>query len=199
MRSAGQIDSAASPPAAGERRSSPQRHFGRGRLRLRARLLAPAAASAVFAVALPAADDEEMALVRRIRARIAAGAADEPAAADAYEQTIPGSAVSFRMEPVPAGEFSMGSPPDEEGRNDDGGPQRRVRVDAFWMGSREVTWDEYRLFMLRESSGYRDPDADAAAVSSPTPPYVDMSFGMGIEGFPAISMTQHAAAKYAHS
>lgn len=197
MRSAGQIDCAASTPAAGKRRFLPRRRFGRGRPRLRARLLAPVAAAAVFAVALPAADEEEMALVRRIRARIAAGAADGPGPADAYEQTIPGSAVSFRMEPVPAGEFSMGSPPDEEGRNDDEGPQRRVRVDAFWMGSREVTWDEYRLFMLRESSGYRDPDADAAAVSSPTPPYVDMSFGMGVEGFPAISMTQHAAAKYA--
>ena len=35
------------------------------------------------------------------------------------------------------------------------------------------------------------------AVSRPTRPYVEMSFGMGINGFPAISMTQHAANKYA--
>ena len=35
------------------------------------------------------------------------------------------------------------------------------------------------------------------AVSRPTKPYVEMSFGMGIDGFPAISMTQHAASKYA--
>ena len=35
------------------------------------------------------------------------------------------------------------------------------------------------------------------AVSRPTRPYVEMSFGMGIDGFPAISMTQHAANKYA--
>ena len=35
------------------------------------------------------------------------------------------------------------------------------------------------------------------AVSRPTKPYVEMSFGMGIDGFPAISMTQHAANKYA--
>jgi formylglycine-generating enzyme required for sulfatase activity len=34
-------------------------------------------------------------------------------------------------------------------------------------------------------------------VSRPTRPYVEMSFGMGINGFPAISMTQHAANKYA--
>jgi formylglycine-generating enzyme required for sulfatase activity len=33
-------------------------------------------------------------------------------------------------------------------------------------------------------------------VSRPTRPYVEMSFGMGIDGYPAISMTQHAANKY---
>src|SRR5260370_4764833 len=35
------------------------------------------------------------------------------------------------------------------------------------------------------------------AVSRPTNPYVEMSCGMGINGYPAISMTQHAANKYA--
>src|SRR5260370_1693579 len=35
------------------------------------------------------------------------------------------------------------------------------------------------------------------AVSRPTRPYVEMSFRMGLNGFPAISMTQHAANKYA--
>jgi formylglycine-generating enzyme required for sulfatase activity len=34
------------------------------------------------------------------------------------------------------------------------------------------------------------------AVTHPTQPYVEMSFGMGKDGFPAISMTQHAANKY---
>ena len=196
MRGFGETDCAAAPPAAGKRRSSLGRRFESGRRRMRAGLSMPALALLVFTAPLSAAEDEEMALVRRIRARIAANAADKPAA-EAYEQTIPGADVSFRMVPVPAGEFLMGSPPGEAGRNEDEGPQRRVRVDAFWMGGREVTWDEYRLVMLREANVYRDPDAEAAAVSSPTPPYVDMSFGMGIEGFPAISMTQHAASKYA--
>src|ERR1051326_7388764 len=40
-------------------------------------------------------------------------------------------------------------------------------------------------------------DAVVDAVSRPTRPYVEMSFGMGINGYPAISMTQHAASKYA--
>ena len=34
------------------------------------------------------------------------------------------------------------------------------------------------------------------AVSSATPPYVEMSFGMGVENYPAICMTQHAAIKF---
>ena len=40
-------------------------------------------------------------------------------------------------------------------------------------------------------------DSVVDAISRPTRPYVEMSFGMGINGFPAISMTQHAANKYA--
>jgi formylglycine-generating enzyme required for sulfatase activity len=36
----------------------------------------------------------------------------------------------------------------------------------------------------------------ADAVTHPSKPYVEMSFGMGKDGFPAIAMTQHAANKY---
>ena len=66
------------------------------------------------------------------------------------------------------------------------------------MQAHEVTWDEYRLFMFANQAGevaHKDELVDA--VSRPTRPYVEMSFGMGINGFPAISMTQHAANKYA--
>ncbi|MCC6490308.1 MAG: SUMF1/EgtB/PvdO family nonheme iron enzyme, partial [Candidatus Hydrogenedentes bacterium] len=49
------------------------------------------------------------------------------------------------------------------------------------------------LFMFAKETG----DAAVDAVSHPTRPYVEMSFGMGINGYPAISMTQHAANKYA--
>jgi len=52
---------------------------------------------------------------------------------------------------------------------------------------------------LRESSP-ADPAVDSLsdAVTRPSRPYVDMSFGMGKERCPAISMTQHAANKYCH-
>ncbi len=130
--------------------------------------------------------------VRRIRQRIL----DHQSAAaksGRYSVTIPNTTVSFQMVPIPAGEFEMGSTskPDEQ-------PQHKVRVDAFWMQAHEVTWDEYRLFMFSQQSGkVATADGLVDAIAGPTRPYVEMSFGMGIDGFPAISMTQHAANKYA--
>jgi formylglycine-generating enzyme required for sulfatase activity len=102
------------------------------------------------------------------------------------------------MVPIPAGEFVMGSPASDPARRPDEQPAHVVRVDAFWMQAHEVTWDEYRLFMFANQAGETDnPDGIVDAVSRPTRPYVEMSFGMGINGFPAISMTQHAANQYA--
>ena len=149
-------------------------------------------------VATSPVDGSEMELVRQIRSRIVARSPEgERREFEAYDQAVPDSDTSLRMMPIRAGEFSMGTPPDETGRNADEGPMRTVRVEAFWMGAHEVSWDAFRQFMLREADVYIDPDGVAAAVSSPTPPYVEMSFGMGISGYPAISMTQHAASKYA--
>lgn len=110
----------------------------------------------------------------------------------------------FTMLPIPGGEFVMGSPQGEKDRLPDEGPQVKVRIDPFWMGETEVTWDLYMPFMSTPSPRYKDgskkkplPDEEPVdAVSSPTPPYTDMTFGMGKEGFPAICMTQHAAGKF---
>jgi thiamine biosynthesis lipoprotein ApbE/formylglycine-generating enzyme required for sulfatase activity len=136
----------------------------------------------------------ELENVRRIRERIVAtlakqapaGRPEASGAMAAYRVTIPNTTVSFEMTPIPAGEFMMGQPP------------HRVRLDAFWMQTHEVTWDEFHLFMFANQANEK-PGEDKAvdAVSRPTHPYVEMSFGMGINGFPAISMTQHAANKYA--
>lgn len=137
------------------------------------------------------ADDQ--ALVDRIATRI------QPVGEfTAYTNTIPSTVVSYEMVPVAGGEFMMGTPVTEKGRSDDEGPQRKIKVEPFWMGKFEVTWDEYRFFMFQNLANETlgaDPALDA--ISRPTKPYVEMSFGMGINGFPAISMTQHAANKYA--
>ena len=143
-------------------------------------------------------DEAEMELVRSIHALITARAEAEGGEGfERYSEAVPGTDAALEMVPIPAGEFVMGSPAGEAGRGDDEGPQVRVGVDGFWMAAHETSWDAFRRFMLREADGYLDPDKVAAAVSSPTPPYVEMSFGMGITGYPAISMTQHAASKYA--
>ncbi len=107
-----------------------------------------------------------------------------------YKLTIPGSDVSFEMVPVHADNFVMGTPASERGHKSHESSQHAVHISALWVGKFEVTWDEYRLFMFG-----RDDGVDA--VSHPTRPYLEMSFGMGIQGYPAISMTQHAANKYA--
>ncbi len=64
-----------------------------------------------------------------------------------YTQKIPGTEITFEMIPVQGGTFVMGSPENEEGHQTDEGPQLLVRVQPFWMGKCEVTWQEYRAFM----------------------------------------------------
>jgi formylglycine-generating enzyme required for sulfatase activity len=119
----------------------------------------------------------------------------EPSRPD-YRETIPRTAVSFIMKAIPGGHFLFGSPPSERGHRPDEEPQVRIAVAPFWMGQCEVTWDEYEIFMFAPSSAAADEFKVGDAVSHPTKPYVDMSFGMGREGCPAIGMTHHAACKF---
>ena len=122
-----------------------------------------------------------------------------------YTQNIPGTTKSFDLVPVPVGKFLMGSPVTEAKRDTvDEGPQKEVQIDGFWMTKFEVTWDVYELFMDKKSTDFSliSADADIArnkeadAVSRPSPPYEDPSFGMGKYGYPAGSMTQFAALEF---
>ena len=133
----------------------------------------------------------EKSTVEELHSKIAAVAPGDPARK--YSLTIPGTTIQYQMVPVPGGEFQMGS-----AANKTESPVHTVRIEPFWMQAHEVTWDEYRLFMFAKQAGETvNKDALVDAVSRPTKPYVEMSFGMGINGYPAISMTQHAANKYA--
>ncbi len=148
---------------------------------------------------------DTLALVEKIREKILA-TQKEAAEADmkAYSNTVERSGADYHMVPIKGGEFLLGSPSGEDERRSDEGPQRKVKIEPFWMGKHEVTWDEYGPFMITPVDRYKDgakkvagdSDTIVDAVSMPTPPYTEMSFGMGQEGFPAISMTQHAANKY---
>lgn len=111
-----------------------------------------------------------------------------------YEQTIPGTAVKFKMNPIPAGSFVMGSNAEEKQRKADEGPARKINISAFWMGVHEVTHDEFLLFFNDDKTS-RNSDVDA--VTRPTPQYIDLSWGMGKQGgFPTNSMSQQTALMY---
>jgi formylglycine-generating enzyme required for sulfatase activity len=113
-----------------------------------------------------------------------------------YEQSIKGTAVKFNLVPIPAGSFSMGSPATEKGRKPDEGSQVEVTLDAFWMGTHEVTHDEFLVFFDDDNTS-RNEDVDA--VTRPTAQYIDLSWGMGKQGgFPANSMSHHTAMMYCH-
>ncbi len=156
---------------------------------------------------LASLDDRDDSTVPAIHDRIAANQTEKTAAdMKAYTNFIPGTDVSYAMTPIPGGEFLMGSKDAEANRKADEGPQHKVKLDPFWMGTYEVTWDQYLLFMypddekkLRETKP-TDAAVDQVsdAVTRPSKPYADMSNGFGKSGYPAIAMTQHAANKFCH-
>ncbi len=149
---------------------------------------------------------DDLELVRKIHALITEKAKQEAEAKPAnYSAKVPQTNVPFDMIALEGGEFLMGSPDSEPSRDSNEGPRTAIKVSPFWIGKHEVTWDEYEPFMItrveRFKNGARkdfDPvkHTTVDAVSGPTAPYADMSFGMGRLGYPAICMTQHAANKY---
>jgi formylglycine-generating enzyme required for sulfatase activity len=114
---------------------------------------------------------------------------------DSYSQAINGTKLKFDMQAIPAGKFKMGSKtgkPDEQ-------PVHEVKLDAFWIGKHEVTWDIFEPFLYRDyekkaSEGAIPAEVDA--VTRPTKPYLDMTFGMGKEHQPAVAMTQYNAIQF---
>ena len=128
--------------------------------------------------------------------------AAEVTAFENFIETIPGTAASISMIAVPGGEFTIGSPEDEPFREDNEGPQRRVRISPFFMGEVEVTWDQFWAFYSETMSEGRTPPAviyannsrdDIDAVSGPTPPFGLPDQGWGMGSRPAITMTHYSA------
>ncbi|MEX2671954.1 MAG: formylglycine-generating enzyme family protein [Phycisphaeraceae bacterium] len=122
-----------------------------------------------------------------------------------YEAKVPGFVATYHMTPIPGGTFMMGSPEDEEHRQDDEGPQFEVAIEPFWMGTYEVTWSEYMRFMdmynLFKSLEQQGPVAEedrVDAITIPTPLYVpSFTFALGDDPeHPAVTMTQYAARQY---
>jgi formylglycine-generating enzyme required for sulfatase activity len=124
-----------------------------------------------------------------------------------YVETIPdGSKVKFDMVAIPGGVYLMGSPEGEPGREPDEGPQHAVEIRPFWMGKLEVTWDEYDRYRKEAGVPSRDDSkkqlaavaGGADAVTGPTPPYEDETFGYGRDNQPVIAVTHRAAMEYCY-
>src|SRR5262245_62919486 len=101
-----------------------------------------------------------------------------------YTEIVPGTKVEFEMVAISGGTFMMGSPTSEKGRGEDEGPQHPVSIRPFWMAKTETTWDLYDLYS-RSTDEVKDrgPRAKergwADAITRPTPPYLDETFGHG--------------------
>ncbi len=132
--------------------------------------------------------------------QVADAAAKIEAEMKPYTDVIANAEVTFEMVPIQGGKFVMGS---ASGKPDEM-PQHEVEISPFWMGKYEVTWKEFDVWTFKLDIERRElqkvkPTAleyKADAVTRPTSPYIDMTFGMGKDGYPAISMTQAAARTY---
>ena len=119
-----------------------------------------------------------------------------------YVEPIEHTIVKIELVPILSGSFVMGSPESELDHELDEEPQHEVRVAPFWMAKYETTWDAFEIWMddidiarrqiLMIEANDRDTRADEYQLSQPTPPYTDMSFGLGRGSQPAICMTQLA-------
>lgn len=95
------------------------------------------------------------------------------------------------MTPISGGKYLMGSKDSPLAS-----PIREVVVDDFWIGTFEITWDQYALFLYREIDHIKPPESslslDIDAVSGATMPYVNFNR----PGYPATCMTQYAASQF---
>ena len=114
-----------------------------------------------------------------------------------YDETIPGTEVTFTLMPIPGGEYEFRQ----------GDRALRVKIRPFWIGRTEVTWAEYQEYMRLvhafeqfDDRGIR-PVTDGNALDAVTAPSKLYEPGFTYEtgddlDQPAISMTQYAAKQY---
>ena len=122
---------------------------------------------------------------------------------EVYRLELPGTTQALEMVFIKGGNFQIGSSLSEKGHRQDESPQATIEIASFWMASTETTWNLYQRFVDRDIDGHflqkNDQalvDLDIDAISGATTPYVDMSFGMGTDDYPAIGMTQKAAVQF---
>ena len=105
-----------------------------------------------------------------------------------YTQNIPDSNNNIEMVSIPKGNVII--------------QNNEISLSPFWISKFEITWEIYNLFMEQDIN-FDDLEfilegdtIKVDGISKPTTPYIDMSFGMGKNGYPAVNMTQYAASKF---
>jgi formylglycine-generating enzyme required for sulfatase activity len=162
---------------------------------------------------------ENLPTTKAIHEKIAKTPDGDAASMKPYTEKAPlAGGATYDLLPLAGGEFTIGSPDSEANRKDDEGPQKKIKVEPFWMGKLEITWDIYRPFMengksrnkngsLNRDSNIMTPEPPSVSdtetlndtITQPTPPYMPMHFEMGsgyTKDYPAVGMTYHAANKF---
>ncbi|MHC4517842.1 MAG: formylglycine-generating enzyme family protein [Planctomycetota bacterium] len=126
-----------------------------------------------------------------------------------YTETITtkdGTKLSLDMVLIPAGTFTMGSPAGEADRAESEGPQHKVKLDAFYMCTTEVTLELFQAFYQETGTAKKDfidvaeaqkndearKAEDVDTITGPTPVYGDMTMGYS-KKHPAIGLSWHNA------
>ena len=143
----------------------------------------------------PAQGTSSPAAKGRENVKVSQNVGPQPGTGDfvAYSQKIGATDVAIELVPIAGGTFLMGSPDGEADREPHEGPQIEVSVEPFWMGKFEIRWDEYDVWNTDEE---RPQSKQPDGMARPTPAYMEMTFNMGRDGYPAICMSHVAARQY---
>ncbi len=132
----------------------------------------PAKAPARFAnttptpVAYPLPSMNRMFVSKKIHAAVAAkGGSSAPGEMKDYEEVVPRAGnAKYKLAAIKGGEFLIGSPDTEPDREEDEGPQRKVKIEPFWIGQTEIPWQLYKPFY--ENGIARNKDGTLLAASA---------------------------------
>jgi formylglycine-generating enzyme required for sulfatase activity len=111
-----------------------------------------------------------------------------------YTEKIPGTSVAFDMVAIPGGTVKIGSPENQAGREATDQAVKEVVVKPFYMGKYEATWAEFLPWVFAEKEDMEKGKAEG--VTHPTKPYGSVYRERGEKGYPALGMSQHAAAEF---
>jgi formylglycine-generating enzyme required for sulfatase activity len=106
--------------------------------------------------------------------------ANTQAPSKTYTESVGGTVVKFDMVPVPGGTVTI-----------DG---TAVRVEPFFIGRTEVTWDLYDIFRFGLDTPKESRGVDAT--TRPSHPYGAPDYNWGHNGFPVMSVTRNAAEQF---